>query len=489
MDRIGLTNEHAEWLEEVRKIPCEIAAQAGLGSSGNNLVFEFLSASGELKFRKFRSPEKKFWIEPKGSDLCLWNEPCLAEPCAPETPLILTEGELDAVSWMSVGATHVVSVPNGAALQKPGVGNINPLEDKAFAYLWEGEKLKPGLARFKKIVLSTDADEKGNILRGELAVRLGRVKCWYVEYPKGCKDANEVLVKHGFDGLAAMLTNAKPLVPNRLVPFSDIPRSNMRRGVSPGFGAAFDKHFVFMPPQLIVVTGKPNAGKSQFTLAMMANIARHHEMKGAILQFEDNPDRNRDDLIRHAESWCGDPEAWVDRMFRTISPSEAEDGEDFDLFWLRAAIEEAATRHGCKWILIDPWNEIEHLWGKQDTEATYLNRAVKQLKLLCRKYQIAIIVVTHPSKDGARATGVEEATLNDINGGAVWNNKADLGLIVWADDTTRQERRIKVAKSKDFQRYGIPGIVEMKFDWRKMNFMCLQDEKRIKTARSRQDLE
>ena len=84
----------------------------------------------------------------------------------------------------------------------------------------------------------------------------------------------------------------------------------------------------------------------------------------------------------------------------TISPSEhlLED-LDFSLPWLHSAIEEAATRHGCRVVVIDPWNEVEHLWGRQDTEATYLNRVLRQLKLLARRFQIAIFIVTHPTRE------------------------------------------------------------------------------------------
>ena len=86
---------------------------------------------------------------------------------------------------------------------------------------------------------------------------------------------------------------------------------------------------MLVPPQLIVVTGKPNARQDRSgRSALVANLARLHGLKGAILQFEDNPERNRRDLIRYAKAWTGqersgivdEPVAWVDRMFRTISP-------------------------------------------------------------------------------------------------------------------------------------------------------------------------
>ena len=367
--KLQLSDEHATWLEEVRKVPSEIAAESGVVSKGANLAFEYRQ-NGVPMFIKIRTSDKDYWIEPKGSALCLWNEDCLSDPS--DAPLIITEGEFDALSFVAAGATHVVSVPNGAALNKPGEGDVDPTQDSAFRYLWHEGELKAGLQHFRKIVLATDDDHKGRILRDELAVRLDRPRCWFVTYPKGCKDANEVLVAHGPDILAGVLAAAKPMVPSRLVSFSEIPSRADDQRLSSGW-SDFDEHFMVVPPQVIVVTGKPNHGKSQWTLALGANLARLHGLRGAILQFEDNPERNRRDLIRYAKAWRGqgrngiqeEPTAWVDRMFKTISPSEdLNEAQDFDIAWLKAVIEESATRHGCRWVLIDPWNEVEHLWGR-----------------------------------------------------------------------------------------------------------------------------
>jgi twinkle protein len=158
-------------------------------------------------------------------------------------------------------------------------------------------------------------------------------------------------------------------------------------------------------------------------------------------------------------------------MFKTISPSEELDEDaSFTLSWLDDKIQEAATRHDCRWIVIDPWNEIEHLWGRQDTEASYLNRALKHLKRLARRFQITIVIVAHPTKEGGKAMSINDASLYDVNGGAVWNNKADVGVIVWADNIASPERQIKVDKSKNFVRFGRPGIVRMRFDPRQSTF-------------------
>jgi len=275
-----------------------------------------------------------------------------------------------------------------------------------------------------------------------------------------------------------LIADARPIVPDRLVSFSDIPsRAELPRYSSGWTG--LDQHLMIVPPELIVVTGTPGSGKSQFTLALGANLARMHGLKGAILQFEDKPDRNRNDLLRYARSWegqgiTGTPAAWVDRMFKTIAPAEDDDGAvDFNLEWLRATIEEAACRHEAKWVLVDPWNEVEHVWRVNETETGYTNQALRELKRLTRRYQIALIIVTHPSKAGGTNKGIDEMSLYDISGSAAWKNKADHGIIVARESPTAVETYIKVDKSKDFKTMGHPGVVRMQFAPERASFAFL----------------
>ena len=48
-----------------------------------------------------------------------------------------------------------------------------------------------------RIVLALDNDERGIELRNELIRRLDPERCLLVEWPEGCKDANDVLMRHG----------------------------------------------------------------------------------------------------------------------------------------------------------------------------------------------------------------------------------------------------------------------------------------------------
>src|SRR5262249_25618493 len=155
-------------------------------------------------------------------------------------------------------------------------------------------KLRGGLATCKKIILATDDDSAGQVLREELATRLGRDRCWYVIYPEGCKDANEVLQKygeeHGCELLQDMIVNAKPLVPSKLVKFSEIPEVQ-RKAYRAGWHELED-HLKIVRPEFMVITGPPGDGKSQFALSLGANLAYFHEWPGAVIQFEDDVERN-----------------------------------------------------------------------------------------------------------------------------------------------------------------------------------------------------
>jgi twinkle protein len=279
-----------------------------------------------------------------------------------------------------------------------------------------------------------------------------------------------------------MIAAALPVVPSRLVPFSDIPSRAVQQRYSTGWGLGVDQHLTIVPPELIVVTGTPGSGKSQWSLALVANLARVHGLKAAILQFEDKPDRNRKDLLAYARSWKDqekngikeEPSVWVDRMFRTIAPAEDADGEvDFNLDWLRSTIEEAATRHNCKTVLVDPWNEVEHAWRVNETETAYTNQALRELKRITRRLQITLIVVTHPSKFGGAHKSVNDMSLYDISGSAAWKNKADHGVIIFREGPAA-DTHVKIDKSKDFNTMGFPGVVRMKFNASNASFSFVE---------------
>ena len=121
---------------------------------------------------------------------------------------MICEGEMDVLALATVGIV-AISIPNGAP-SKVSNRKVHPEEDIKFTYLWQEREL---LESVDKIVLATDDDPAGAALAEELARRIpdGRAKCWRVHYPRGCKDSNDVLIKHGPDRLKECIENPTPL--------------------------------------------------------------------------------------------------------------------------------------------------------------------------------------------------------------------------------------------------------------------------------------
>jgi twinkle protein len=334
----------------------------------------------------------------------------------------------------------------------------------------------------EQIILAVDGDEVGEVLREELSIRLRPERCWVVKYPEKCKDPNDVLIHYGAERLRELIRSAQPLVQNNLAPLSIIPTASLRDQYTTGW-SALDGHLKICPPELFIVTGKPGDGKTNWTLNLCLNLARIHGASGAYIQFEDNIERMRKDILSYADYWFSNPDKdgvlidkaeWADWACKVIKPAEEE--EDIrNLAWVHHAIWEAAVRHGCKWVVLDPWNEIEHMWaGKGQSEAEYLNSAIRDLKRLARRYRIALGIVAHPDKNAGLNHGFEEMSLYSIAGGAAWNNKADHGIVVAREKDQKGAFTgatfVKTTKCKDHSMMGVPGQARFQFDHKTRTF-------------------
>jgi twinkle protein len=241
---------------EDRGLDIEIADRTGASFRNGAFRFEYRDR-GELRFTKIKTLDKRFWVEPSGQPLLFWNLDAIRDlPSRPKEPLVITEGEHDAIAVAQACGGFVLSVPNGSS-GKRSDGQVLVKDDSAYAYLWGADqKLIPELEQFDKIVLATDNDEKGIIGRAEISIRIGEARCWYVTFPAGCKDSNDVLLKHGEDALRKIIAAAKPMRPGHLVKPSDIPPRRAEVTYSTGLGF-LNQHIMLVRPELLVLTGVP----------------------------------------------------------------------------------------------------------------------------------------------------------------------------------------------------------------------------------------
>ncbi len=399
-----------------------------------------------------------------GAVKIFWNENVLADTTLAGEPLIITEGELDTIAFVQAGFQRVVSVPDGAPSER--AQDVHRDRQVKYSYVFDA---KQKLRDVKEIILATDTDENGIILRDELAQILGRARCKHVPYPKGCKDAADALQRYGVKGVQACVKQARWLKSDGVYRYSELPPEQSRMVYASGMiGGLMDEHLKVRMGDLMVLLGIPSFGKSTFLNEFCGSMAQAHGWKTAFF----TPEQYTSDHLADLTQWyVGDElhriasegkEAahnWIEEHFRWI---EGGDEEERDIAWMLEKAEQAIVQHGCKIIVIDPWNELDHYFGSGMTETEYTREAIKALKRLAKRFNVLVIVAHHPVKMQKLSDGTYVMpSPYDASGSAHWFNKADEFIIV---HRMQKETIIRVEKLKKHGIMGIPGDLNVKFN-------------------------
>lgn len=434
-------------------------------AKGNIIAFPFVDR-GEVVAEKYRTADKKFWQRPGGRKT-FYNADVLDDPALREgtAALVITEGEIDCLSVMQAGYPFVVSVPDGAPPGVDASGNpipvpedasdVNPVTDDKFRFVFNNWDR---LQAVKRIVVATDDDDPGRRLAAELVRRLGRVRCSFVLMPDGCKDFNDVLVRHGPAEVSRALAQAKPYPVSGLYRPSEFPCEPDLTPVTTGWPELVD---LLKPyhPALMVVTGFANAGKSTWATQLAAQLARLHGWRAAIASFEMRIKPFVTGLLERNAPALGSRTQWLEDHFVFISP-DPEREEDTTLEWLLDKASAAVIRYGVRVVLLDPWNEIDHGRAKDETVTDYVGRALRMVKRFARRFDVLVIIVAHPSK-GAISKSPDQLSLYDVADTAHFANKADLGVVVVREGLNSL---ILVKKVRYQPETGKPGEARLYFD-------------------------
>lgn len=484
---------------EARGLDVELASRLGVNGArrdGGELIELEFRRAGEVVRRKFKrvveaEGKPRYWQEPKGGVKLAWNEDVVRDDGLLEQPLVITEGELDALTAIQCGFLRSISVPDGAP--PPGHRSAEDLEGGS-KYDWLKD-VRPFITRDRApvIIIAADGDENGAALLQDLSVLLGRFRCKFVTYPKArdpeargrdrLKDLNEVLQDYGAKGVIETLNRAQWIKVDGVHRMSELPPLPTPVMYEPRpiqFGL-FRENFKVRLGDFSVITGTPGFGKTTFANDVFCGIARENDLTIAWASFEQEPQR---DHRRNLRSWfIGIPEfqqtheqlsvadRWIDQRHVFLVPSEDDDA---DLEWLLDRMEAAVVRFGASIVIIDPWNELEHSRRHGETETEYTGRAIRALKRFAKAFRVHICVIAHPTKSVKDADGkYKMPTLYDIAGSANWYNKADLGVIVHRENET--DTLIKVQKSRYHEIIGKPGEVLMHY--------CTETRQYIETER------
>lgn len=403
---------------------------------------------------KHRTKDKYFKLE-KDAELIFYNINCLKN----NDTVIITEGEMDCLSYVQAGFENCISVPNGAS-------------GTAMEYLDNYIDLFDN----KTIYLSVDNDLKGYELRNELLRRFGQERCKIIELDD-CKDANEYIIKYGVNELRERFNGAKELPVSGIIDVTDnydecynLFVNGLQKGKTIGISDV-DDIVTWELGRVAIVTGIPGHGKSEFVDYVAIKLCLQYGWKIGYFSPENYPfkyhfSKLSKKLVGKSFDAKYMSNADFDESYEYIKDNISfiypEDDMSFENILAKATY--LVKRHGIKQFIIDPYNKIEHRRDKSESETEYISRFLDSCVTFAKKYQVLFWIVAHPRKMNRKKdeSAFEIPSLYDINGSSNFYNKADYGLIVYRN---YQDGNVQVQIPKvKFNHLGSGGTAILKYN-------------------------
>ena len=358
----------------------------------------------------------------------------------PIRQLIITEGEKDRLTLMTCGFPYVLSIANGAST------NIEESH----------EAFDEWIQQAGEIIICGDTDRPGRRLV-KLLIEQYQTRAKVTTLPQGKKDISEVYEAFGSREVQRIIAEAQGISDADIYDLSehkedilDIMMGNYDRGYEVGMGGLTDG--IFHPTSeggLIILTGRPNSGKTDFLNCLMAHLMYHNQKCVAFFSFE-KPIKGKHVReiarialgVRNTEDMDGaeSPEE-ARQENRRVLDFLSEHMVDFDTKtrlpdsnYIIGMMEAMMNRKKQKidYLVIDPYVFINMTeGGNRATETEKVRLMLTKLQAWSRTRHIWTVVVAHPRiqyKDGHEA--FPPLDIYSVAGSAQWANLADFLLTV-----------------------------------------------------------
>ena len=432
---------------------------------------------GELVNIKRRTRDKNFTLVPNAK-LIPYNIDSISTDAYDDDDnkyVVITEGEIDTLTYIECGIKHAVSLPNGANSSD----SLNDFIDSHF------DKLNT-------IYISVDNDKKGIECRNELVRRFGAEVCRLIDYPKPCKDINEVMVEYGKEKVIECFENAKDLSIEGVqelvdveASLDDIFQNGFQKGTTVGV-EEIDNILSFKTGMLNIVTGIPSHGKTFMLNYLLVRLNLIHDWKAAFFSPEFYP--VSDHIAQIMETFGG--ARFNSKNYNVDVYEKMKHYLSNNFFWLdpddtdvNSVMDRARyliKKKGIKILVIDPFNALtdkERKWQKQDE---YISEFLQKLRWFARKYNIAVFLVMHPVKMMKLDNGLYPVCdLYNCKGASEIFDKADIGLTVWRNEK-EDYAELHVTKIK-FRHLGQKGHTSFKFNINNGRYVSIGDAEELKS--------
>jgi len=355
--------------------------------------------------------------------------------------VIFVDHPLDRIAMEQAGVANSVCLPPRMSPLLPNGGDWSSLG-----------LVEKKLHKISRVVMALRDDEGGQKWGDELARRVGKERCFRTRWAnyrvaEGTTRARTVLLEHGFDLLKQAIEKSPNYPVAGIHELFDVEEEydllyefGLQPGVSTGW-PSLDYLYTVKPGRWTVIHGIPGHGKSSFLDSLIVNLAQMHGWRIGVFSPESQP------VARHfatlTEKATGKPfsegalvpritpeekdkcKAWLQEHFKMILPDE-ENENSWTVDGILALARTLVYRFGIKGLVIDPWNELNHMRPPHMTEADFISLELGKIRRFARNNGVHVWVVAHPNKmekdkDGKYAI----PTPYMLNGGAAWRNKAD----------------------------------------------------------------
>ena len=375
-----------------------------------NIVFNYYDTNDVLTLVKYRpshkidkSKESKSWCQ-KDADTSpiLFN----MNRVNVNSPLLITEGEIDCLAAIEAGYSNAVSVPLGA-------NNYGWIEEN---FDW--------LEQFDSIIICSDNDEAGIKMQKECVFRLGSWRTKFIDIPAysvnketgeqvPMKDLNHVLYYEGKQAVMNLIRNAKDSPVDSVSDFADITDLDIDEidGVKTGIEELDKKLIRLFYGTLTIVTGVNGSGKSSFLSQIICNACDSD--KNSFLYSGELPNFQSKNWLNYifagqrnvkeyqtegSKYWKITPEAkaQINDYYRN-KLYIYKDGYDHKSTSILQAMEDTTRKYGCKLHVIDNLTSV-NLCCSDENKYQKQEEFITALIDFAKKYNVAVVLVVHPHK-------------------------------------------------------------------------------------------
>jgi len=389
-----------------------------LGVTGDGKIALPIIKDEKLVNIKYRTmpPADKFYMREKDCPSYLFN----GDAVTAGKPIMLVEGEFDAIAATQMGFVAVSGVTGAQGLVKTEMEQLDAAD---------------------RVVVVYDSDEAGQKGAKKIIERLGFERCVNVVLP--VKDMNEFMTSgHTREELAELIGSADKVKPEMVYSFSElmgqIDHDDNGKGLALGY-PKLDEQFSGMGPgQVLVVGAETRVGKSTFANNIASDMAKRN-IPVLVFSLENQP---RETVKRMSSIIEGKP---FGSFTRQDVADMTELYEQLPLYFYFAGDKEttmsvvrevsiaAKKYYGIQAIFLDHIHFFARSAQNQTSEISIL---IMQIKQLAVKLGVPIMVISHTARKDKEN---RIPTINDLKNSSSLGQDADQVLMLWRNLTPIDE--------------------------------------------------